>query len=150
MVGKLAEHFNHDRELFGITGKLAGVFGLEQHLRKLSGGELKANLRDPGRVVFTEVISQVILRPREMKLAFLFGAPVFVAASGFPVGDIALSDIDFVLTQGASDFRIANVFEKQIVDEVAVALGQASDLAVTRAFGGGARFRRRIVDDGDP
>ena len=117
-------------EFFGVGDELAAVFGLEEELGDLGGGELEADFGELGGVVFVEMFSEVVLEEAGFVGAILFSAPFFVAATGFPVGDVALCDVDAVFVKGADDFGVGDIVAEHAVDHVAFEVGQPGDFAV--------------------
>ena len=102
------------------------------------GSELETDFGEMGGVGGAEVIGEVILAEACGDDAFLFAPPIFVAATGFPVGDVAHCDADAVFLDGIGDVRVGNVVLKHEVDHVAKRLGEAGDFAVAAEFAGGS------------
>lgn len=115
---------------------LFGV-GFEEEFRELSGGELKADFGKLSGFVSAKVVGKIILTDAFLEGAFVFDAPFFVAAAGFPVGDVSRGNADTVFIESSDDLRIGNVILEHEVDHVAKGLGEASDFAVATDFAGG-------------
>jgi len=92
LAGEPAENADGAGEFFGFAGELFASFGSEEELGELSGGELKADFGELAGVVFAEVFEEVVLKQASFEGAVLFDAPVAIAATSFPVGDVAFGD----------------------------------------------------------
>ncbi len=109
----------------------------------MGGGDLEADLGELARVSFAQVITEVVLEQPDFEGAILFGAPIFVAAAGFPVGDVAFGDPRTVFVQSADDLFVGDVISQHTVDHVALNESQAGDFAVANALV--RRGRRRLL-----
>ena len=95
---------------------------------------MKADLRDVAGIVAAEKVDEVVLVPMNLDGVFLSEAPFAIAAVSFPIGDVALSDVDVEFREGVDDVFLLNMIEEHAVDDVAHGFVQASDLAVARLF----------------
>jgi len=97
-------------------------------------GDLKTDLWDVGGVVLAQKIDEVVLVKTEFEGMLLGQAPFLVAATDFPVGNVALGDDDVVFVESADNPRIGNVVSEQAVHHFPQVFGETSDLAVAGAF----------------
>ena len=121
------------------------------------GSELETDFGEMGGVGGAEVIGEVILAEACGDDAILFEPPIVVAATGFPVGDVAFGDLDAVFIESADNLGVRDVVPEHAVDHVAFGVREAGDFAVAgarpgfggrkdlklRASGGDLRFRVR-------
>ena len=117
-----------------IGGEVLLVFGFEEELGEVSGGDLKADFGELAGVALAEVLEDVVLGEAVGDGAVLFGGPCFVAAAGFPVRDISFGDLDAVFVEGADDLFVRDMVAQHTVDHVAFEKGKASDFAVADLF----------------
>jgi len=78
-------------------------------MSELGGGDLETDFGKLAGVVFAEIIHEVILQAGEIELTLLFDAPFRVAATGFPIRDVAFGDVDIEFVQGSDNFGIGDV-----------------------------------------
>jgi hypothetical protein len=118
LAGEPTEGGDH----FGISIRIGGEkmlgFWFEEELRELSGGELKADLGNLAGVIFAEVIGEVVLMKANLNGVVLLGAPFFVTAAGFPVGDVAFGHSNAVFVEGTHDFSIRDIVTEHEIDHV--------------------------------
>src|SRR4051812_22262324 len=86
-----------------------GCLGIHEQGSELGGGDLKTDFGKFLRVMFAQIIGEVILEVGKTKLIFLFCAPLLIAAASTPVGNIAFGDGDAALLESPDDFGIGNV-----------------------------------------
>ncbi len=77
-----------------------------------------------------EEVGEVILEGAEFEGVGLGGAPFFVAAAGFPIGDVALGNMEAALREGMHDALLGEVGGEHAVDQFALGLGEVGDFAV--------------------
>lgn len=94
------------------------------------------------------MFDEVVLEKASFKSAVLLGAPIAIAATSFPVGDIALSNRDAVFVEGANDFGMGDVVAEHAVDHVAEVKRKTGDFAVASFGLGGAGGGGRRLDAG--
>lgn len=114
---------------------------------ELSSDELEANFGELGGVGRAEMFDEVVLEEASFKCAVLLGAPIAIAATSFPVRDVALGGCDTVFGERFGDFGMGDVIAKHAVDHVANGMGKASDFAVA-GFGPGGARRARLFGGG--
>ena len=84
-------------------------FGFEQILREVGGGDLEADFWKQGGIGLADVLEEVVLDEAVFEGALLLGAPGFIAAAGFPIGNVAFGDANAVLVESIDDLFIGNV-----------------------------------------
>ena len=89
VAGQAAEVGNHLPAGCRIGGEVLLGFGFEEELREAGGGDLETDLGELAGVGFAQVLDQIVLEEAVFEGAVLLGAPFFVTAAGFPVGDVA-------------------------------------------------------------
>lgn len=130
LAGEAAEGTNGAGVRLGFGGELLAGPRVEKEFGELSGGELEADFRNLSSVVFAEVFGEVILMKAKTDSVVLFGDPFFVAASGFPIGDVALGNVDAVFIESINDFGVLDVVLEHEIDHVALEFGEARDFPV--------------------
>ena len=113
---------------------------------KTGRSELQADLGNLAGVVLAQVFDEVVLKEPDFERALLFGAPFLVAATGFPVGDVAFGDSDAVFFESPDNLGVRDVIPEHAVDHVAFGIREAGDFAVAGArlcFGGRKDFQVR-------
>lgn len=134
-----AESVDGGREFFWVSSELFRGVLLQEELRELGGGELKADFGELGGVGGAEVFDKVVLEKAGFKSMVLLGAPVAITATGFPVGDVALCHGDAVFVERADDFGVGDVVAEHAIDQVANGMRKAGDFAVASFGPRGAR-----------
>ena len=86
-----------------IGGELLFSLRAEQELGEPGGGELEAHFGDLAGVVFPQMLEEVVLLEPGFQGAILLGAPFFVTAARFPVGDIPFGDAKAVFFESFAD-----------------------------------------------
>jgi hypothetical protein len=119
-----------------VGGELLPGFGLDKEFGEVSGGELEADFGELAGFARTEVFEEVFLAETGLDSAILFGAPFFVAAAGFPVGNVALGDEDADFIQGVDDILVGDVILEHAVDHVAFEEGEMGDFAIAGPLSG--------------
>jgi len=125
-----AENVDGGRKFFGAGSELFSDVWLKEKLGELSGCELEADLGELRGVGRAEMFNEVVLEKTGFKSAVLFGAPIAVTATRFPIGNIALGDRDAVFVEGADNSGMGDVVAEHAVNHVANGMGKASDFAV--------------------
>jgi len=133
-----AENVNGGREFLGVGSELFADVRLKEELRELGGGELETNFGELGGIGGAEMFNEVVLEEAGFQGAVLLAAPIAIAATGFPVGNIALGNGDAVFVERADNFGMGDVVAEHAVDHVADGMGKASDFAVAGFWPGGA------------
>jgi hypothetical protein len=133
LAGKPAEDADRTSEFFGFGGELFAGFGFEEELGQFGGNELKADFGELAGVIFAEVFEEIVLEEAGFECAILCDAPVAIAATSFPVGDVAFGDSEVEFAEGVDDLRVRDVVAEHAVDHVADGVGEAGDFAVASA-----------------
>jgi hypothetical protein len=134
-----AENVDGGRKFFGVDCELFADVRLKKELGELGGDELKADFGELRSVGRAEMFQEIVLEESSLNGPVLFGAPIAIAAAGFPVRNVAWSGCDTVFGEGIGYFRMRDVVAKHAIDHVADGIGKAGDFAVTTDFAGGAR-----------
>lgn len=100
---------------------------------------MEADFGELGGVGGAEMLDEIVLEKTSFESAVLLGAPIAIAATGFPVGNVARSGCDTVFGESIGYFRMRNVVAKHAIDHVANGVGEAGDFAVATDFAGDAR-----------
>ena len=98
---------------------------------------MQADFGELAGIVFAEVLGEIVLEDAVFQGAVHFGAPFFIAATGFPVGDIALGDDDAVFVESTDDFGIRNMVAEHAINHIALEVREVGDFAVASEFSGG-------------
>ena len=130
LSGEPAERTHHAGEVLGIGHQLFPSFGLGEELGEASGGELEADFGELAGVIFAEELEEIILGDPAFEDAVLFKAPLAIAAAGFPIGDVPLSDAEPNFVESVDDFLVGNVIAQHAADHVALEFRQAGDFAI--------------------
>lgn len=146
LAGEPAEDADGAREFFGFGRELLAGFGFEEELGEFGGGHLEADFGELGGVVGAEVREEVVLEEAGFECAVLGDAPVAIAATGFPVGNVAFGDSELEFVEGLDDLGVRDVVAEHAVDHVAGFEGEAGDFAVAGALLMDSRWL--IVDSG--
>ncbi len=125
-------------KFFGIGSELLFGFRLEEEFAELGGSKLETDFGEMCGVSGADIIGEVILAETFGDDAFLFKAPIVVAAASFPVGDVAFGGADAVFGEGIDNLSVGNVVLEHEVDHVAKGFGEAGDFAVATEFAGGS------------
>ena len=72
-------------EFFGVRSELFADVLLEEKLGELSSNELEADFGELGSVGRAEMFQEIVLEESSFNGPVLFGAPIAIAAAGFPV-----------------------------------------------------------------
>lgn len=137
LASEAAENVNGRREFFGVRSELFANVWLKEKLRELSGSELKADFGELGGVVGAEVFGEIVLKEASFNGAILSDTPVTIAATGFPVGNVAFGDFDVVFVEGTDDFGMRDIVLEHSIDHVADGIGKSGDFA-SAGFGFGS------------
>ena len=100
---------------------------------EMGRSELQADFGKLAGVVLAQVFGEVVLKKPDFQRPVLYGAPFLVAATGFPVGDVALGDDDADLVESVNDAGVGKIVAEHAIDHVALNIGQAGDFAVACA-----------------
>ena len=110
--------------------------------------ELQADFGKLAGLVFAQAFGEVVLKEPDFEGAVLCGAPFPVAATSFPVGDVAFGDSDAVFFESADDLGVRDVIAEHTVDHVELGVREAGDFAVagaTLGFGGRQDMKLRGI-----
>jgi hypothetical protein len=143
LAGESAEGPDGAREFIGIGSELLSGLGFKEVFGEFGGGELEADFGELGGLGGAEVFGEVVLAEAVLDSAVLLGAPVAIAAAGFPIGDVALGDVVAVFAEGIFDSGMGNIVAEHAVDHVAFEVGEAGDFAIPnfgRECAGGGRL----------
>ena len=97
----------------------------EQNSGEVGSGGLKADFREFAGVMATEELGEVVLEDAEFQGAVLGGAPFLIAAAGFPVGDVTLSDAETRILRGPATIVLwGRLLAEHAIDQFAFGLGR--------------------------
>lgn len=102
----------------------------EEELRKVGGGSLEANFGKFAAIMAADEVDEVILMVVKLDGMFLSEAPFAVAAVGFPIGNVALRNVDADFFKCLGDFFLWDVVKEHAVNDVSDGFWKAGDLAV--------------------
>ncbi len=103
-------------------------------------GELQADLGKLAGVILAQALREVVLEEPDFQRTVLGVAPFLIAASGFPIGDVAFGDSDAVFFESAANLGVRDVVAEHAVDHVAFEVREVGDFAVAGArLGFGSR-----------
>ena len=102
----------------------------------MSGGTLQADFGELAGVVLAKVLDEIVLEDAVFQGTVHFGAPLFIAATGLPIGDIAHGDGEAMFVERTGDVGMRNIVAEHAINHVAFKVREAGDFAVT-----GARLR---------
>jgi hypothetical protein len=136
LAGEPAEDADGASEFIGFGGELLAGFGFEEELGEFGGNELEADFGELAGVVGAELRQEVVLEEAGFEGTVLCDAPVAIAATSFPVGDVTLGDFEIEFVEGLDDLGMGNVVAEHAVDHVTSFAGEAGDFAVAGAGSG--------------
>ncbi len=110
----------------------------KQVFGKAGGHELEAKFGEFIRI-FGKVPGEGFPSKVGVQEVLLFQEPIFVAAAGHEIGDIALGDGDFAFFEHVNDAFVWHTVAKHATDHVAFEFGEAGDSAVAAGFAFGPR-----------
>jgi hypothetical protein len=136
-----ALEFDELRVFLRVRDEFAHEVGPEEESGEGGSGGLETDLGEFGGVMAPEEVSEVVLEGAELEGVRLGGAPFFVAAAGFPVGDVTLGDLKAAFLEGIDDFAVGQIIGEHAVNHVAFEFGEVGDLAVA-GFAGRTVLKR--------
>ncbi len=134
LAGEAAEDGKRFGEFFGSGGELLASFRFDKEFREMRGGELQADFGKLAGVVLAQIFQEIFLEEPGFDGAVLFEAPFFVAATRFPVGNVAARDVNADFAEGVHNFVVRKIVAKHPVDYVALEMSKAGDFAVAGQF----------------
>lgn len=146
--GQAAEKGEETGIFIGGSGELVPVFGINEEAGDLGGGELEADLGQLGGVGNAEVLGEIVLEQAGIEGTIVFLAPFFIAATGFPVGNIAPGDLEAMFIQGTDDFVVGDIVAEHAIDHVAFEVGEPGNFAISGFGAGSALWCRCGVGSG--
>ena len=141
-AGEPALEVDELRIFLRVGDELTHEVGAEQERGEGGGGRLEADLREIAGVMPAEEPGEVVLERAELEGLLLGSPPFLVAATGFPVGNIARGDMKAAFLDGRGDSFVRQVIGKHAIDQVAFEGGEVGDFAVA-GFTGWPGLERR-------